>query len=67
MEGEIIKSQEDVVQLIKELWIRHKLGQPMPANNLFFVGLPEPNPDEIKANSDSDNWYYIAPTKDNVS
>lgn len=65
MEGQNIKSPEGVEKLMKELWLRHTSGQTMLSNNVFIVDLPEPTPEEIKANSgydiDDDDWYYCAP------
>ena len=37
-----VKTSEGVVNLLEELWIRHKAGLKQPKNNIFWVDFPPP-------------------------
>ena len=45
-EKNTIKSPEEVSKLMEDLWLNHKAGNPLPKNNVFFVELPPPTPEE---------------------
>ena len=51
----LIKSPTEVSQLMKDLWINHKNGIPIPKNNVFIVNLPHMEQKENKSTNKGDN------------
>ena len=46
-----IQSPTEVSQLVRDLWINHKNGIPLPKNNIFIVNLPSTEQKENKTNN----------------
>ena len=51
----LIKSPTEVSHLMKDLWINHKNGIPIPKNNVFIVNLPHMEQKENKSTNKGDN------------
>ena len=47
----VIQSPTEVSQLVRDLWINHKNGIPLPKNNVFIVNLPSIEKKEIETNN----------------
>lgn len=48
MKSQTIQSPEGVRLLMENIWLRHKAGLGQKPDNVFFVELPPPTPEEIE-------------------
>lgn len=48
MKSQTIQSPEGVRLLMENIWLRHKAGLGQKPDNVLFVELPPPTPEEIE-------------------
>ncbi len=44
-------SSENIGELMKQLWLRHKAGLKQRRNNIYMVEFPPPTPEELSKKS----------------